>query len=231
MTEDIVEFGAPTAPKPKRAPRGDRPEWLNNRMLPVAAVGALCGLGSLMLPWQKLTVRPQQNTSAIIQQADQEIVEATLISLGAFGTAYLLTLIATVTAVAMMLFGHHLVPVATRVLGMALSGANLFVLVATGIAFNRGTIILNVGFVTFGPEEWERTSISLEWGYLAALAAVALLGFAALRAQPLRWESSGGEAGSAHEGGAPGDEDSEPDDGVIDLSVNVHPVGKQVAAG
>lgn len=231
MAEDIVEFGAPTAPKPKRASSGRRPEWLNNRVLPVAAVGALCGLGSLMLPWQKLTLRPQQNTGAIIQQADQEIVEATLISLGAFGTAYLLTLIATVTAVAMMLFGHHLVPVATRVLGVSLSGANLFVLVATGIAFNRGTIILNVGFVTFGPEDWERTSISLEWGYLTALAAVALLGFAALRAQPVRWESGREETAPADESGSRGDEDGEPDDGVIDLSVSVHPVGKQVAAG
>lgn len=231
MTEDIVEFGAPPAPRPKRAPRPGLPEWLNNRMLPVAAVGALAGLGSLLLPWQKLTLRPQQNPSAIIQQADQELVEATLISLGAFGTAYLLTLIATVTAVAMMLFGYHLVPVATRVLGVALSGANLFVLVATGVAFNRGTIILNVGFVTFGPEEWARTSISLEWGYLAALAAVALLGFAALRAQPVQWQSGDEEAGSADEGGAPDDGDGEPDDGVIDLSVSVHPVGKQVAAG
>jgi len=229
MTEDIVEFGASPAPRPKRTLRRGRPQWLDNRMLPVAAVGALAGVGSLILPWQKLTLRQQQGN---VQQSSQEVYEATLISLGAFGNAYLLTLIATVTTVAVIFYGHHLVPGATRVIGAALSGANLLVLLATALAFQRGTLILNVGFITFGPEEWERTSVGIEWGFLAAVTGVVALGIAALYAQPLQRAAAAQDSGSADEDGASDDEgDDEPDDGVIDLSVSVHPVGKQVAAG
>ena len=57
-------------------------------------------------------------------------------------------------------------------------------------------------------------------------------GIAALRAQPMPTAVDGDERGSVDNGDAHEDEaDGEPDDGVIDLSVSVHPVGKQVAAG
>jgi hypothetical protein len=229
MTEDIVEFGATAAPKPKRAPGRAWPRWLENRILPLAAVGALAGVASMILPWQKLTPRSQEGN---IQQSSQPFYEATVIALGANGTAYLVTLIATVTAVSMIFFGHSLVPAATRVIGAALSAANLSILVATAVVFQNGTLILNVGLITFGPEELARTDISLDWGFYAALAAVITLGIAALRAQPISHPAVDEDSESGDDGDVSGDEfDDEDDDGVIDLSVSVHPVGKQVAAG
>jgi hypothetical protein len=227
MTEDIVEFGA-TAPRRKRVSRSGRPQWMNNRMLPVAAVGGLAGAASLFLPWQKIVSRPPENT--IQELSDQTTVETMLISLGAFGTVYLLALIATITAVAMIFYGHQVIP-ATRVLGATLSGANLVILTATALVFSKGTVILNMGMITFGPRDWERSTVSLEWGFYAALAAVVALGIAALGAQPLT-HTEPDEPGPGGEGEAAGDHpEAEDDDGVIDLSVSVHPVGKQVAAG
>ncbi|HZM82781.1 MAG TPA: hypothetical protein VFC19_44260 [Candidatus Limnocylindrales bacterium] len=233
MTEDIVEFGAPPALTRKRAPRRARPQWLwlNNRMLPVAGIGVVAGAASLILPWQKISLRPVQN--AIQPGPNDDNYEAMLISLGTFGAAYLLTLIATATVVAVIFYGNHLVPGTARVIGGALSGANLVILATTGFAFRKATIVLNVGFVIFTPEDRERMTFSLDWGFYSALAAVVALGVAALRAQPIPTAADDAESGSADEGSASGDEeeDGEPDDGVIDLSVSVHPVGKQVAAG
>jgi hypothetical protein len=230
MTEDIVEFGASPRPKPKpkRALVG-RPQWLSNPMLPVASVGALAGAGSLILPWQKLVFRPEDGA---IRQTDQTTVETALISLGAYSTGYLLALIGTITAIAMIFYGQQAGQTTARVLGTALSGINLVILVAVALVFNRGTVVLNVGFITFGPEEWENTTVSLDWGFYAALAAVVALGVAAVRAQPMPRTEDVEESGSAGEGDVPAEEhDAEADDGVIDLSVSVHPVGKQVAAG
>jgi hypothetical protein len=227
MSEDIVEFGA-TAPRPERAPRRNLPKWLNNGVLPVAAVGALAGAGSLMLPWQKIVFRPEEGSFQTA--ANDEGYQAMLISLGAYGSAYLLTLVATVTAVALLFYGQHLVSGIVRVIAGALSAANLVVIATTAFALNKGTAV-NVGFVIFGPADRERMAVSLDWGFYAALTAVVALGVAAMRAQPLTnaddvEPGSGGEAATQS-----GLVEGEPDDGVIDLSVSVHPVGKQVAAG
>jgi hypothetical protein len=227
MTEDIVEFGAPT-PRPKRVRRRGRPPWLENRMLPVAGLGALAGAASLAAPWQKMVFNPQQGDSRpLAGESDQ----ALLISLGAYGSGYLLTLIATVAAVALVFYGHQRVSVTARVIGTALSGANLVLLAMMAYVLTKGTAV-NVGFIIVYPEDRARMSINLDWGFYAAVAAVVALGVAALRAQPVAPRIGGEEPGSEGESGAPGRaEDGEPDDGVIDLSVSVHPVGKQVAAG
>lgn len=227
MTEDLVEFGA-TPPRTKRAPRRDRPRWLNNPMLPLAAVGALAGAGSLILPWQKMVFRPEEGN--LQPGPNDDRYQAMLISLGAYGSGYLLALIGTVTAVALLFYGHHLVPGVLRVIGATLSGVNAVILATTAFALNKGTAV-NVGFVIIGPQDRERMTISLDWGFYAALAAVVALAVVALRAQPLA-EVDDDEPGSASDSVAPSDDGAaEPDDGVIDLSVSVHPVGKQVATG
>lgn len=225
MTEDIVEFGA-TAPAPKRAYRRPRPQWLNNRMFPVAGVGALAGAGSVLLPWQKLVFQPEQSFRT---GTSDDSYQALLISLGAYGSGYLFTLIATITAVAVLFYGNQAGQGTVRVIAAALSGANLVLLAGMANALNRGSAI-NAGFTILDPSLRGATSISLDWGFYAALAAVVALGVAALRAQPVTEVDAG--SGPTAEGGAPsGDGEGEPDDGVIDLSVSVHPVGKQVAAG
>ena len=228
MTEDIVEFGAPPAPRAKRAPRKGRPLWLNNRMLPVAVGGAIAGAGSMILPWQKLVVRLDRSSE---EPVIQNTYEAFLITFGAHGPSYLITLIATITAVVLIFYGHQGVPLA-RVVGGTLSGINLVILATMAIALSKGTSV-NAVFLMFGPVDLSRMTISLDWGFYAALAAVFALGAAALRAQPLSQTEASEESGPAEEGeatgGDPGGELD--DDGVIDLSVSVHPVGKQVAAG
>jgi len=229
MTEDIVEFGAPT-PRPKRARRRGRPAWLDNRMLPVAGLGALAGAASLAAPWQKILFNPNQGNA---RPPADETYQAMLISLGAYGSGYLFTLIATIATVALVFYGHQGVPAAARVIGVALSGTNMILLAMTAYVLNKGTAV-NVGFVIIGPEDRTRMTISLDWGFYAALAAVVALGVAALRAQPAAPGIAGEEPGSASEGGGDGHrrgEGGDPDDGVIDLSVSVHPAGKQVATG
>lgn len=227
MAEDIVEFGAPPTSRVKRAPRRGGPQWLNNRMLPVAVGGAIAGAGSMILPWQKLVVRlDQSNEEPVVQNT----YEAFLITFGAHGPSYLITLIATITAVVLIFYGRQGVPLA-RVVGGTLSGINLVILATMAVALSKGTSV-NAVFFMFGPADLSRMTISLDWGFYAALAAVLTLGAAALRAQPLSRTAEREESGSADEGDTAGAaQDGEHDDGVIDLSVSVHPVGKQVAAG
>lgn len=226
MTEDLVEFGA-TAPRTKRAPRRNRPQWLNNSMLPVAALGALAGAGSLMLPWQKILFRGDEGLQP---GPTEDPYQAMLISLGSYGSGYLLTLIATVTVVALLFYGRQVAQGALRVIGATLSGVNVVILAMTAYALSNGSAV-TVGFVVFRQSDRAQMTIHLDSGFYAALAAVAALAVVALRAQPLAGTEDD-EPGSVGGGAARDDDlDAGADDGVIDLSVSVHPVGKQVAAG
>lgn len=226
MTEDIVEFGA-TTPRPRQASRRSRPWWLANRMLPVAGLGAVAGAVSLVLPWQTLVILPGQGD---IAPSNQNTYQAMLISLGAHGSGYLLTLIATVAAAALVFYGHQGIHRAARVLGGAFSFANLVLLAATAYALTKGTSVNSLPFFIISPEDRDRMALDPDLGFYAGVVAVLALAVAVLGARRVTPPAEGEQPG-AGTGDGPETGDGEPDDGVIDLSVSVHPVGKQVAAG
>jgi hypothetical protein len=225
MSEDIVEFGTASSPRKKAARPRIRPAWFSSKSRlarPLGILGAILGSASLVGPWQKVV----PNSHPTAAGPDDESYVAMLASLGVFGIAYLLSLIGSITTLALVLYGHQGVRINARVIGLVLSGATVVNLGAMSYALSKGTG-LNGGFVIVGQVERLRWSFTLEWGFYVALAAAVAVGLALL------WSGSKpspeGESRDAPGSTGERDDGEEPDDGVLDLSVSVHPIGKQVA--
>ncbi|HEX6683959.1 MAG TPA: hypothetical protein VF062_14240 [Candidatus Limnocylindrales bacterium] len=236
MSEDLVEFGSSPTPKPKPKVARTRiswarPPWLTRHpLLPTAALGVTLAAASLFGPWQKVMPSAEQlRNQPDFQQQQQQVLVGSLVSLGTYGSAFLLTLFAAVTAVALLFYGNQGVRATARLIGMVLCAANTILLASTAQALSKGAGIDNT-FFYFDAINREQLIISLEWGVYAAFGGVIALGVVLILAKPDRATVEQEDETVGEQGDLGGEPDGD-DDGVIDLSVSVHPVGKQVAAG
>lgn len=229
MSEDVVDFGE--VERIRQAPRLETigrvwkapalPAGRQTMVLPLAVAGAALGVASLFGPWQRVApggVVPQEVTQTYL---------VSLATLGTFGVVYLITLIGTVAAFTLGFYGNPGVREPARLIGLVLAGSCMVIVAAITVSLSEGTG-LGGAFIIVDEDEQERWKFILEWGVWAAFgASVALTGALAwLSTKPAGSATtppaSGGEAGAAGE---------PPADGMIDLSVSVHPIGKQVASG
>lgn len=202
MSEDVIEFGEVDRPSRLHERRSRMPV---GSALPLAAVGAIAGVASLIGPWQSisLTLGPDWG-------GNREIVKA-LATVGPHGTAYMVALTGLVTAVTIVLFGRRRGRSTARTAGFALAGCTLAILLSMAYSLSSTSSLAEYQF--YPPEALTNVDFRLEWGIYVAFASV--LAF-------------GGALVLSHVAGprpvARVLEEQAPEPGEMELTVSVYPV-------
>ena len=196
---DVVEFGPASVPAPPRREL----RWhavVSSRLTTVAlaAVGAGAALASLVAEWQTIDTGagPEGDYFVPVPRLANSVWSVPA------GPVYLVGLMLLAAAVAVALYGPPRGRAAARVAGLGLAVALFAVVAAAASALTEPREVPQ--FWAVEAEMLNRFTVRLGQGVVAALAGIALLGFALLtahRAEPV-----------AHPA-APRDDDDEPDDG------------------
>ncbi len=211
MAEDVIEFGPEQVATPRRKTRYSLPPMLMSPAFLVAALGFLAIVISWIVPWQTTSVPDGPESSREISVA--------LAGAGSTGQAYVVIAVGLLAAVMVTLFGQPSVRGTARLIGLALAGGALALMVTIGLSLTRTSVLAD--FRLLPQEDLVRVIFTVELGVYLAAAGLAALGVALVVSIRPYVPTSAAEAmpGQAYE--------EEP----MELEVAVFPASPKAGAG